>query len=332
MNLSVLRRTAAEIAAAAVLELFPDVELWGGGETATGFSYDFYFPHPIHAHLIEEKMRQIVKERRPIRTLEMVAFSARELLKKEGHKTRLEELEEVDKELVELIQIGDFCDLCEGPHLKNTAELSAFKIEMEALPDRGMRITGWCHVSKDDLKVFLKKLDHYEEPAKRGEKMGLWQGSIWLDTGLKYKFHLIQVLKKYLAPGALEVSVPADSDRLALHRSLGKPKVVEIWSSGFDETWAQTSFFNLTEEEQISSLQSIGKTLTILGFNHSTVSKGRETDYLVEDELGRKWQVVQVKKVPRKGSSVVDLVITAGVEKIFSLLLEKNLILQMVEL
>jgi hypothetical protein len=332
LDLSILRRTAAELVAAAICELFPGVELLGGGETSSGFFYEFRFSHPLHAHQIEEKMREMIKERRPIRTLEMVAFSAAELLKKEGHQVRLQELEGLDKELVELIQIGSFYDLCEGPHLKNTAEIAAFKIELQSLPEGVWRVEGWGHYSKELLKQFLKKLSQYTDPQKLGEKMGFWQGSVWLAPGLAVKSKLLRKLKEFLAEDALEVSAPKTSDRMELLRALNRPKLVEVLTCEQGETQLQTIFFNQNEKECISSLQSIGKTLTMLGFDHSTLSKGREADYLVEDELGVRWPVIHVKKVPYKGSRNVDLEITAGVEKIFSLLLEKNLILKVVEL
>jgi len=322
-----LRRTAAEIAALAVYEIYPNVELWGGGETDTGFFYDFCFPHPIHAHLIEEKMRLIVKERRPVRTLEMVAFSARELLISKGQMVRAEELEDG---LVELIEIGSFQDLCPGPHLKNTAELAAFKISVEPLPDNGMRISGFCHNSKGELKQYLKQLDEYTDPQVLGEQMGLWKGAVWLPQGLKMRQYLIDYLKREWFVDGLEVSGPFDADRLNLHRSLGKAKVAEIWTPAAHETHIQVSFFNKPEGEVISSLHSIGKTLTILGFNHSVVSRGRESDFVVEDGLGRSQDILKIKRIPRKGSSEVDFYITAVVEKLMYLLLEKNLM--MVEL
>lgn len=322
-----MRRTAAEIAALAVYEIYPNVELWGGGETDTGFFYDFYFSHPIHVHLIEEKMRLIVKEKRPIRTLEMVAVSARGLLISHGHAVRADELEEG---LVELIQIGTFHDLCPGPHLKNTAELAAFKISVEQLPDGGTRISGSCHSSKEGLKQYLKKLAEYTAPQQLGEQMGLWKGSVWLPQGLKMRQYLIDYLKKEWFIDALEVSGPFDADRMDLHRSMGKSKVAEIWTPGAHETQIQVSFFNKPEREVISSLQSIGKTLTILGFNHSAVSMGQECDFVVDDGLDRSQSILKIKRIPRKGSSEVDFYITVIVEKLMYLLLEKNLM--MVEL
>jgi hypothetical protein len=58
----------------------------------------------------------------------------RELLKKEGHLHRADEIG--DEALVELIQIDSFYDLSTGPHLKNTAELASFKIEIEDLGEK----------------------------------------------------------------------------------------------------------------------------------------------------------------------------------------------------
>ncbi len=328
MDLSSFRRTAAELAAAAVIELYPEVELLGGGETPTGFFYDFLFPHPIHVEVIEEKMRQIVREKRPIRTLEMVAFSASELLKKEGHLARLEEIEEG---MVELIQIGSFHDLSPGPHLKNTAELAAFKIEVETLPEKRMRVVGWCHRSKEELKHYLKMIQSYEDPHEIGERLGLWKGDVWLPEGLKRRRQLIEILRKEWFAGACEISGPLEQDRLELHRSMGKPKVAEIWSPTPGKTLIQVSFFEKSEEEVISSLHSIAKTLTILGFDHSTLSKGRESGYTVEDGLGQSQSIVQVKRISRKGSSRVDVYFTAEVEKLMSLLLEKNLMMVVLE-
>jgi threonyl-tRNA synthetase len=324
LDLSILRRTAAEIAAAAVYEIYPDVELWGGGETSTGFFYDFYFPHPIHQDRIIEGMRQIIRERRPIRTLEMVPLSARELLKKEGHMARADEVEEG---LVEVIQIGSFYDLCPGPHLKNTAEVAAFKITVEPLPDKGLRVNGWCHTSKEELRQFLKKLESYVEHPLLGEKRGLWKGGIWLPHGLKLRQELIQFLKEQWFEGALEVESPWESDRTAKHRSLSKPKIAESWT--LPEAGVQVSFFDKPESEMISSLQSIGKTLTILGFDHSTVPCGRGVDFLIEDDLGRKWPVVQLKRTSKEGAPSVEFHFTVAVERMLALLLEKNL--QMVE-
>ena len=131
----------------------------------------------------------------------------------------------MDEGLVEVIQIGSFHDLCPGPHLKNTAEFAAFKISAEPLPENGMRINGWCHTSKDELKHFLKKLDNYTEPSQIGEKRALWKGPIWLPAGIKLRNQLILFLKKeWFMEVCLEIAAPATDNRLELHRTSASRK------------------------------------------------------------------------------------------------------------
>jgi hypothetical protein len=304
--LSKMRRTAAEMAAAALVETYPNVEILETGETATGFSCSFHCPHPVHLHAIEERMRQIVREKRPIRTLEMVPFSANELLKS-LHQPPCE----ATGGLVELIQIGSWAHPSEGPHLKNTAELAAFKLELS-----GNVLSGFCHTSKEELKQYLKMLASYTEPHVLGERRRFWQGDLWLPEGLKMRERLIEFLKKEW--GALEVAGPVRADLLPLHRTCGQPVVAERVSLGA----FHVTFFAPSEN---SHLHLIGKTLTILGFDHTPIRKGFGCEYLVPDGIGRSRPVVRVKKVGPDFASVVD------VEGILLLLLEKNLLMGKLE-
>ena len=343
-----MRRTAAEIGAAAIYELFPGVQLWGGGESRVGFFYDLYFPHPIHPELhfqIEERMRQIVREKREIRDLDMVPFSARELLKSRGHLARAEELAEKRAEkreregLVRIVQIGPFVDLALGDHLKNSSELAAFKLFPPILLERGgMRIQGAASSSKEELKEFLKKWAAY--PKKRheasGEKMGFWRisenGVVWLPEGLRFFEKTLSIFKENLFQNALEIRAPNGVNRLDLARELEVDSIGEVVGvegeaeedSGLFEPGERTEVrLTTTFENAISSLQSIGKTLTILGFNYClqfTGSKRKEMkvlgsalealkweceaileegtpaqiNFLVEDGLGGRWSAATV--------------------------------------
>jgi len=372
MDLSILRRTAAEITAAAVFELFPDIELWGGDETPTGFFYDFYFPHPVNPDtlpLIEEKIRQIIRERREIRTLEMVSFSAKELLKAKGN-GRFEELDIQEKGLIELIQIGAFHDLCAGPHLKNTAEAAAIKLlAIEPLEEKGIRITGSAHISKQALKDFLKKVKEYEEhrPSKVGEKMGLWKmlsdkEKVYLPKGIEVRRRVLEVLKKQFFKGATEVSFEGRGERISKHLEIAKPDtcLAEVWISevdGREELKIQISSFrgerDSLREDLNSCLQSIGKTLIILGFHceHRLTCKRRgqkgvseltcalkgiqaevqplalggdeepELHFVIEDRLGQKESLFQLRWVERE---VPGICLTTSVERIVAFLLESS--------
>lgn len=317
MDLITLRRSAAELVAAAVFELLPDVELLGGGDTPTGFLCDLYFPHPIQPdtlNLIEERMRQIVREARPMRTLEMAAFSAHEFLKKEGHSRRAEELEG-EEGLVELVEIGPFHNLSQGPHVKNSAELGAFKLDsIQKLDDSEVRITGCIYPSKQELKQFLKKLQTYTDPKDLGELTGLWRevagDRVWLEKGLRLKKSLIDFLRKKILVGAIEVS-GGHHDQIA--QKMGVLRVGEV----LDDEVQLSSFPREPESEINSLLQLVEKTLIILGFNYS-LNRAGSSAFEVEDGLGRKWAVATVLASGKKG-----ILIRLPIERNLSLLLER---------
>lgn len=334
--------------AAAVYETFPEVKLLGGADTHSGFYYDFYFPHPIHPELhlqIEEKMRQIIREKREIEELEMVGVSAKAFLKSKGHQERAKEVE--GPHLFSLVQIGSFADLSSGTHVKNTAELRHFKLFSPLLLEgKAMRIMGSAFFEKEALKEFLKKWSAY--PKKRHEKVGenrhFWkiseQGVVWFSEGLRSLRDLLKTFKENLPLGSFEVKTPISWDLEAAHKSLLKELGVEtIFEVGLKQRVLESvEDVGLLDPEEsteiqittslknvISSLQSIGKTLTILGFSygicltrsrrhakggtllrgaldelgwafqeHEEAGEFPRVDFLVSDGLGRLWSAASV--------------------------------------
>lgn len=348
MDLQKIRRTSAEILAAAVFEIFPGVELLGGSETYSGFYYDFYFPHSVHPELhiqIEERMRQIIREKREIRDLEMVAVSAKEFLKSKGHKVRAGQIEGAG--LFPVVQMGSFVDLASGTHLKNTGQISYFKLfPTIPLEGREIRIMGAAYESKEELKDFFKKWNGY--PKRRHEKVGenrhfwctLEAGFAWLPEGLKAQEDLIRTFKENVIPGCCEVRTPC-LNRLLSHKDLlyklNVDSIFEVCTiQGNPDEIEYVGLLNPIEGKQIqittslknmnSSLQSIGKTLNILGFSYNIrfVGSRRNTrsgkllqealkalewpfeeaeercefprvDFLVVDGLGRQWSAACVQ-------------------------------------
>ncbi len=305
MNLP-LNNTAASIAASALFELFPGIELLGGSLTSIGFAYGFRSAHrlpPEAENLIEERMRQIVREKRPIQTFEMVPFSAREFLLKEGLSSRADRLRLDGGGLVEIVQIGSFIDLSPGPHLLNSAQLAAFKLW--PIRDAGggeLSLTGCALPSKDELKQFLKRLRAYPEKSHMevGKALGYWRlldgRFIWLSPGLKRKRELIETLRQqWLFVGALEVAFPdretAPSLQPALDTEMGN-LLAEVYEeprtpwdpetgllAGEGGTQIRIRCFSSPEalrEKLISSLQMTGRTLNILGFEHRLRLRGRK--------------------------------------------------------
>jgi len=393
-HLPLLFRSAAEITAAAVYELFPLIEILDVKASSTGFICDLYFPHPVHPQtisMIEERVRQIVREKRPIRTLEMVPVSAQGLLQSLGFQGQAERLGESEG-LVELVQIGSFHNLSPGPHLKNTAELAAFKLlSIEFLESKVIRIRGSASPSKKELREFLKKQDLYAARCHQKLGAGLWvdlDGAIvWQGQGLRLKGQVVEFLKRRLFPEAVEVagSPNLEGDRFGFHSEVLKKiggsfrSIAEVWTRFNEkECWGagdaglfepdeegivQLSVYPRIEDLQtklISSLQSIGKTLNILGFNYCVElacrkraekgfleflkaveeslgvgfevreeGKPLQVEFLVEDALGRRWPAItlkQTKKGPRNEKEGLPYIIEASVEKITALLIERYLL------
>ena len=374
---SSLNNSAAYVAAAALYELFPGIQLLGGGPTSIGFSYSFRAAYPLPPEaekFIEEKMRQIIREKRVIEVLEMVPFSAREYLLKEGHTARAESLE--GGALVEIVRIGSFIDLSEGSHLSNTAEVAAFKLWPIQDREGEFFLTGCVASSKDLLKHFLKMLSKYPQKShiEFGEREQLWrivEGElVWLEPGLKRVREIVQTVREHLFPQFLEVSFPDPEKALHLRKALasqlGTPIFlaeiheesrppwegevgllrgeggwqIELRGIGSPKEW---------EGELISSLQRIGKTLIILGFEYrlllrgskrysqamdrlSKAVQGKEVElkwvgekcapqlsFLVEDNLERRWPVLSLDWTER------GFLVKVSVERGVALLIEQAL-------
>ncbi|HSX37446.1 MAG TPA: hypothetical protein VLE95_01280 [Chlamydiales bacterium] len=380
MNLSTLNRSAAEIAALALYETFPGIELLGGKRTSLGFSFDvrasIEFPSETEI-LIEEKMRQIVRENRAMRILEMVPFSARELLLKEGHLLQADAIGEGEG-LIEIVQIGAFYALSSGPHLVSTFQLGPFKLwPIQKVGGGVLRLSGCAFPSRAELKNFLKRLREYPNASHEriGVKKSLWiflDGRIiWLKNGLKECGNVIQILREHLFEGAEEVRLSDQSMKTRLAKEMGRDRIAEIDFSPPSVWDAETGLFAGIGGAQVSvhfyasqdnwqqivnsSLQSVIKTLNILGFRHRLfLHGGRKTkgsvprtvkgmrslqqaiaaqgiklelapeegeesarlDFLVEDALGRPWAAFSIEL------AATGVFIKASVERLVALLIE----------
>ncbi|MBX9744148.1 MAG: hypothetical protein K2X08_02935 [Chlamydiales bacterium] len=363
MEKDALNQAASHILSAALFETFPMVDLWLAETTDVGFVCECFFPHPVHADtlpLLEQKMKQIVQEARFIRLLEMVPVSAAALLQKEGHVEQVELLKDFKGRagtLVELIEMGSFHQLTQGFPLNSTAELKAFKIiSLKTLPNQGLRVEGIAASSKEELKVFLKKLSNFKENnyCSIGEKMGFWiykdDGMIWLEKGIEAR-QKIQNLFFQERPliewrGTFEKIIPNVKKNC---RILHCEPAIDLRSSLFAVQGLE--FFKPEEFVRVlnSSLHLVHKTLIMLGFDcwvkvlgKSRTWRGLELpsgvkveeevqaveariDWMVEDSLERPVQVITLKKPQRVSEKREVLICEAFIERILVLMLEKNL-------
>ena len=169
-SLTLARQAAAEILAAAAVELFPDTILFQGQGTDKLFFYDFIFPFSFQPEFLpnlEERMRQIIKRGEPVKVLEMVPGNAAALLEHSGQPVLAGRVREVDQSLVRIVHMGAFADWCEEPLIG--LENSAYPIKLiEFFPvvvgeDTLVRIVGVLEEDKEILKKVVKGSASYAE-------------------------------------------------------------------------------------------------------------------------------------------------------------------------
>ncbi len=195
-SLTPLNQTAAVLMAAAVTELFPGALIVGGQGTPERFFYDFVFPFEFQTDflsLIEERMRLIVREKRPVRTLEMMPDNAAAMMRHRGQPLAAESLLQVERAVIDMCQIGEFAAYAPLPLLGELA-IPYFKIlegfSLNTAQSKVIRIVGAAAPEKDLLKAICKQpsvssrshltLALEAEMLQPLSEEGLW---LWLPQG-----------------------------------------------------------------------------------------------------------------------------------------------------
>jgi threonyl-tRNA synthetase len=181
----------------AVKELFPDVKLAIGPAIDEGFYYDFDIGRPFTPEdlfSIEKKMSEIIGRNNPFVRRIVKRREAVNLFKEQGELYKVEILEGITDDEVTLYEEGGFTDLCRGPHIDSTGQVTAFKLlSVAGAYWRGdennkmlQRIYGTAFTDKKDLKKYLdfleevKKRDH----RKLGKDLDLFSTTDEIGAGL----------------------------------------------------------------------------------------------------------------------------------------------------
>ena len=171
--------SASHLMAMAVKHLFPEAKLAIGPAIADGFYYDFDTEVPFTMEdlaKIEKEMQRCAKKSiRPRRyTLPRAEAIAYMQGRQEPYKVELiEDLPE--DEVLSFYEMGDFTDLCVGPHLPNLSYIKAFKLtHVAGAYWRGdehnkmlCRIYATAFPTKEQLQ---EHLDRIEEAKKRDHR------------------------------------------------------------------------------------------------------------------------------------------------------------------
>jgi threonyl-tRNA synthetase len=176
--------STAHILAAAVKELYPHALLGIGPAIDEGFYYDFGDLQISQDDLkkIEGKMKEIIEKDLPFEKKEVTKKEAKKIFAHEKYK--LELIDEVEGETVTLYKLGDFIDLCKGPHVPSSGKIKVIKLlKLAGAYWKGdsknpmlQRIYGISFYSQKQLERFLELKRSAEERDHRkiGQKLDLY--------------------------------------------------------------------------------------------------------------------------------------------------------------
>ena len=248
-GLEIIRHSTAHLLAQAVQRLFPNAQVTIGPVIEDGFYYDFaYEPGftPEDLEKIEAEMQKIVSESLPVQRSVKGREEAVSFFRDMGEEYKAQIIEDIpgDEEL-SLYGQGDWIDLCRGPHVPNTAHLSAFKLtKLAGAYWRGnsdnemlQRIYGTAWANKKDLKAYLRRLEEAEKRDHRkvGKQLDLFHFQeeapglvFWHDHGWKIYVEVQNYIRQRLrGAGYQEVNTPQIVDLSLWERSGHADKYLE---------------------------------------------------------------------------------------------------------
>ncbi|NQV93421.1 threonine--tRNA ligase [Candidatus Kaiserbacteria bacterium] len=200
-NLSNIRHSLAHVLATAVLKYDHEVKIAIGPSTDTGFYYDFEFSEgktvgEDNLKKLEKEMRNVLKRGFEPEHKEISVDEAKTIFKDQPYKLELIEEIATSGNQITTYTIGDFTDLCEGPHVTNSKEIKPDSFSLSHVAGaywRGdekntmlTRIYGVAFETKEELEKYIelqeeaKKRDH----RKLGKELGLFTFSDLVGPGL----------------------------------------------------------------------------------------------------------------------------------------------------
>ena len=197
-GLELMRHSTAHLLAAALTDLYPGVKFGVGPAIENGFYYDIELPEgatvsPDDFAAIEARMAEIAKSAAAITRREVTRDEAREIFADQPLKLELiDELPE--DEAISVYQLGDFTDLCRGPHVPDTGKLGAYKLTKVAGAywkgdsDNEMltRIYGTAFFKQKELDEHVRNLEEAEkrDHRKLGRELGIYMMEPMAGVGL----------------------------------------------------------------------------------------------------------------------------------------------------
>ena len=202
-----MRHTLSHIMATALTEMYPGIQFGVGPAIKDGFYYDVDLSKvkakngevvkisDADLSKIEKKMREVVARGFKMQYSEKSRAEALDWAKQSGQDFKIELINELPEgEVISFYQLGDFTDLCKGPHIESDKEVGVFKLMRVAGAywqgdeNKPMltRIYGVAFETEDELKEYLEKIEEAKarDHRKLGKELDLFCFSDLVGAGL----------------------------------------------------------------------------------------------------------------------------------------------------
>jgi len=186
-SIETIRHSLSHILAAAIQELYPGTKFGMGPAIEDGFYYDFELSKnltPEALPKIEKRMKEIIRHGIAFKKKIITKSEAKKIFKNQPYK--LEIIKDLPGSKITIYESGTFIDLCKGPHIKSSKEITEESFKLKKIAGaywRGSekntmltRIYGIAFEDKKHLEEHLKKEAEAEKRDHRilGQKLELF--------------------------------------------------------------------------------------------------------------------------------------------------------------
>ncbi|MDR0397711.1 MAG: threonine--tRNA ligase, partial [Candidatus Nomurabacteria bacterium] len=193
-----MRHSLAHIMAAAIKSIWPTTQFGIGPAVEDGFYYDVDLGETKISDRdfarIEQEMNKTIKANLPITISEKSQAEAEKWAEANNQPYKLELIKELTDQKITFYTLGDFEDLCRGPHVEKTGDVGKFKLlRVAGAYWRGdekrpqmQRIYGLAYTTKDELDARIKQIEEgkLRDHRKLGKELDLFCYSPLVGSGL----------------------------------------------------------------------------------------------------------------------------------------------------
>ncbi len=269
--LSTKRHSLSHLMAHAIQELYPEAQFAIGPAIDDGWYYDIDFigekPSEENFAAIEKKMRELIKKDLHFSRLEKSIAEAITWAKEHKQDYKVEIIEDLAKEgetKVSFYTVGDFMDLCKGPHVEHTNQIDSESFKLTKVAGaywRGdeknkmlTRIYGLAFENKAELEAHLTMLAEAEkrDHRKLGKELDLFTFSDLVGAGLPLWTPKGMMMRTILDNFVWELRQAAGYERVEIPHITRK----ELYeTSGHWEKFKNELFIITTREDHLFAMK-----------------------------------------------------------------------------